>query len=136
MSVRKSVILICLLVSASFGQEVFVRVADTGVALCCVVRMPGNHYMVYDAGNWTGDGGLAFSKVQEVIPPNEDIELMVLSHSDGDHLGAVDEICDAYHVRRVLRSGSANQRHLGESYFERAAGRGNRGLHRYLPRQR
>lgn len=59
MSVRKSAILICLLVSVSFGQEVFVRVADTGVALCCVVRMPGNHYMVYDAGNWTGDGGLA-----------------------------------------------------------------------------
>jgi beta-lactamase superfamily II metal-dependent hydrolase len=30
---------------------------------------------------------------------------MVLSHSDSDHLGAVDEICDAYHVKRILRSG-------------------------------
>ncbi len=30
---------------------------------------------------------------------------MVLSHSDSDHLGAVDEICDAYTVKRVIRAG-------------------------------
>ena len=30
---------------------------------------------------------------------------MVLSHTDSDHLGAVDGICDAYHVKRVIRGG-------------------------------
>lgn len=90
---RKYVILICLLVTSCLAaqnpgpNDVFVRAADTGAALCCIVRMPGNHYMVYDAGNWTGGGALAFSKVQEIIPTQSDIELLVLSHSDSDHLG-------------------------------------------------
>jgi competence protein ComEC len=112
MSNRRYVFLICILVSPSlFAQpgpnDVFVRVADTGAALCCVVRMPGNpyRYMIYDAGNYSGGGSLTFDKVQEIIPLGSNIELMVLSHSDSDHLGAVDEICDAYHVRRVLRAG-------------------------------
>ncbi len=86
-------------------QDVFVRVVDTGPALCCVVKMPGPKYMIYDAGNYTGGGSPTFDKVEEIIPLDSDVELLVLSHSDADHLGAVDEICDAYHVKRVLRSG-------------------------------
>lgn len=113
---RKYVILICLLVStALFAQpgpnDVFIRVIDSGAALCCVVQMPGNQYMIYDAGNYTGGGSLTFDKVQEIIPLDSNIELMVLSHSDSDHLGAVDEICDGYNVRRILRAG--HQRSTG-----------------------
>jgi competence protein ComEC len=113
---RKYVILICLLVSTGlFAQpgpnDVFVRVIDSGAALCCVVQMPGNQYMIYDAGNYTGGGSLTFDKVQEIIPLDSNIELMVLSHSDSDHLGAVDEICDGYNVRRILRAG--HQRSTG-----------------------
>jgi len=97
MSIRKSAILICLFVSASvFGNygptDVFVRVADTGAALCRVAHMPGDHYMIYDAGNYSGGGGLAFTKIQEIIPAGTDIELMVLSYSDSDHLGAVSKL--------------------------------------------
>ncbi len=110
MFIRKYVILICLLASTSlFAQpgpnDVFVRVVDSGAALCCVVQMPGNRYMIYDAGNYHGGGTLSYNKIQEIIPLGSNIELMVLSHSDSDHLGAVDEICAAYNVRRVLRAG-------------------------------
>lgn len=110
MSTRKRITLICLVatfcLSAQAGQDnMFVRVVDSGAALCCVVRMPGPQYMIYDAGNYSGGGSLTFDKAQEIIPLGSNIELMVLSHSDSDHLGAVDEICDAYHVRRVLRAG-------------------------------
>ena len=35
---------------------VFVRVVDVGAGLCCVVKMPGDHYMIYDAGYWQGSG--------------------------------------------------------------------------------
>ena len=110
MSIRKSAILICLFVStslfANYGPtDVFVRVVDSGAALCCVVGMPDNRYMIYDAGNYSGEGSLTFSKVQEIIPAGSDIELLVLSHSDSDHLGAVDEICDDYNILRVLRPG-------------------------------
>ncbi len=110
MFIRKFVILICLFATTSlFAQpgpnDVFVRVVDSGAALCCVVQMPGNQYMIYDAGNYHGGGTLSYNKIREIIPLGSNIELMVLSHSDSDHLGAVDEICAAYNVRRVLRAG-------------------------------
>lgn len=31
-------------------NDVYVRVIDVGAGLCCVVVMPDNHYMIYDAG--------------------------------------------------------------------------------------
>ncbi len=86
-------------------DDVFVRVIDVGAGLCVVVKMPGDHYMVYDAGNFTDGGNRCFEGVAEVIPDGEEIDLMVLSHSDADHLGAVDEILDAYKVNRIIRSG-------------------------------
>ncbi len=105
------VFIVCILLSScavalqSGPNDVFVRVVDSGAALCCVVEMPGDKYMIYDAGNYTDGGSQTFEKIQEVIPAGSDVELLVLSHSDADHIGAVDEICDAYRVRRVLRSG-------------------------------
>lgn len=86
-------------------DAVFVHVVDVGAGLCCVVNMPGGHHMIYDAGNYTDGGTRAFEAVSELIPEGEEIDLMVLSHSDADHLGAVDEICDAYAVKKVIRSG-------------------------------
>lgn len=95
----------CALGQPAGADDVYARVVDVGAGLCCVVRMPGNHYMVYDAGNYTDSGASAFDAVREIIPEGEEIDLMVLSHSDSDHQGAVDEICDAYDVKRVIRSG-------------------------------
>jgi len=40
-----------------------------------------------------------------VIPDGEDVDLLVLSHSDSDHLGVVEEIFQAYTVREVIRGG-------------------------------
>ncbi len=90
---------------AADEDDVFVRVIDVGAGLCCVVKMPDNHYMIYDAGNYVGGGREAFESIAEVIPEGSTVDLMVLSHSDSDHLGAVDEICQAYTVKRILRSG-------------------------------
>lgn len=87
------------------ANAVFVRVIDVGAGLCCVVKMPGDRYMIYDAGNYRDRGALTFSKISQIIPEGATIEFLVLSHSDADHLGAVDEICDAYKVRKVIESG-------------------------------
>jgi competence protein ComEC len=84
---------------------VFVRVVDVGAGLCCVVVLPTGQYLIYDAGNYTDGGTGAFAKIAELIPAEKSLELLVLSHSDSDHLGAVDEICAAYTVKRVLESG-------------------------------
>ena len=42
-------------------NAVFARVIDSGAALCVVVAMPGDHYMIYDAGNYVG-GGVAYAQ--------------------------------------------------------------------------
>ena len=86
-------------------NAVFARVVDSGAALCVVLKMPGDHYMIYDAGNYAGGGAEAFESIAEIIPEGSSVDLMVLSHSDADHLGAVDEICDTYKVKRIIRSG-------------------------------
>ena len=35
-------------------DDVYIRVVDVGPGLCAVVRIPGGHAMVYDAGHWNG----------------------------------------------------------------------------------
>ena len=89
-------------------NDVFVRVIDCGAGLACVVKIPGkagdHHYLVYDTGHWNTDDDVLMA-VQRIVPDNEEIDVMVLSHSDSDHLGAADEILDTYTVHRVLRTG-------------------------------
>jgi len=102
------------------AKGVFVRVTDTGHGFCGVIKLPGvrkpptkccgetfgpDRWVIFDAGNWDAQGKLAYQKIAELIPRGSDIELLVLSHGDADHLGAVVRICRAYRVRRVLRTG-------------------------------
>ncbi len=102
-----SVVFSLLLTALIYGQQqgAFVRVVDVGAGLCCVVALPDNHYMIYDAGNWEDKGKSAISAIWEIIPENAAIDLMVLSHSDADHHTAVPAICERYKVRRIIRDG-------------------------------
>lgn len=83
-------------------DDLLVRVVDVGAGLCCVVKMPGDYYMVYDAGRGSRR---AFKGISEIIPGDEEIDLMVLSHPDSDHLGAVKNLCDKYRIKRIVRTG-------------------------------
>lgn len=67
-------------------DDVLVRVIDCRQALCCVAEMSGEQYMVYDAGDYSGQGQQVFDAIQEIIPPQSEIEFLVLSHSDSNHL--------------------------------------------------
>ncbi|MCI0719614.1 MAG: hypothetical protein L0338_11695, partial [Acidobacteria bacterium] len=65
-------------------DDVYIRVVDVGPGLCTVTKVPGGHYMVYDAGHWIGEH--CVRAVREIVH-GEDIALLIISHSDGDHLG-------------------------------------------------
>jgi len=84
-------------------NDVFVRVIDCGEALSCVVKMPGNQYMVFDGGL---KGLPTLKKIEEVIPPGGTLNLLVVSHAHDDHVGAIPGICRVYTVERVLRKGA------------------------------
>lgn len=90
-------------------RDVYVRVVDVGPGLCTITKIPNSeplssdhHYMVYDAGHW--NGGRCIDAVNAIVD-EDTIDLLVLSHSDADHLGDADEILENYTVRQVVRTG-------------------------------
>jgi beta-lactamase superfamily II metal-dependent hydrolase len=87
------------------ADELYVRVVDVGAGMCCVVVIPGetgNRYMVYDAGNFADSGATARAAIGQLIPEGSAIDLLVLSHSDGDHVAAVPWICQHYEVKKAI----------------------------------
>ena len=90
-----------VVVAAQPESGAYVQVVDVGAGLCCAARLPGNHYMIYDAGRSKND----LKAIEEVIPEGATVNLMVLSHSDADHLAAVPGICEHYALKRVIRDG-------------------------------
>ena len=84
------------------SDDVYIRVVDVGPGLCTVTSIPGPYFIIYDAGHWNGDNCL--TAVREIVGEHE-IDLMVISHSDGDHLGEAREILDEYPVYHVYRTG-------------------------------
>lgn len=83
-------------------NDLYVRVVDVGPGLCVVARIPGGMHLVYDAGHWQGKHCL--EGVRAVVTGGQ-IALMVLSHSDGGHIGNVPDILQAYRVRAIVRAG-------------------------------
>jgi beta-lactamase superfamily II metal-dependent hydrolase len=67
-----------------------------------VIRAPGDHFMVYDAGHWVGQHCIA--AVRELVT-TQNIDLLVISHSDADHLGDAARILDENAVRLTLLAG-------------------------------
>jgi beta-lactamase superfamily II metal-dependent hydrolase len=92
-------------VSICSAQELYVRVIDVGQGECVVAKYDGPagaRYMIYDAG--VGKAA-AMKGIHDVIPKGSNIDLMVISHNDSDHLGAVPSIMKDYHVKRIIHPG-------------------------------
>ena len=83
-------------------EDVYVRVVDVGAGLCVVVRAPGPAFMVYDAGPLSGE--YCLRAVREIVGTAE-IELMILSHGDPDHIGEATAILEEYRARQIWRTG-------------------------------
>jgi len=98
-------LLATLVVASQPESGAYIRVVDVGAGLCCVAKLPDSHYMVYDAGNYVDKGKSAMKAIKEMIPDDATIDLLVLSHSDSDHNGAVPDICRDYKITKILRDG-------------------------------
>ncbi|MFK5950952.1 MAG: MBL fold metallo-hydrolase [Methylococcales bacterium] len=84
------------------SANVYTRVVDVGAGLCTVTQLPGNKFIVYDAGHWTGFKCL--KAIKKVVKDN-DIFMLVLSHSDADHIGNAKAILDDFNVENIIRTG-------------------------------
>lgn len=79
----------------------YLRVVDVGAGLCVVATTPDGHSMVYDAGRGSERCAQA---VRELVPGGR-IDLLVLSHSDADHVGATRSILAYADVATIIHPG-------------------------------
>lgn len=88
--------------TADANAKIEVRVVDVGAGLCTLIKLPDNKYIVYDAGN---KSNATMSQINQFIPTSDKIELMVLSHTDADHIGNAADILRDYNVKKVVWPG-------------------------------
>ena len=96
----------------------FVWIADVGAGLCTVTGAPGSDggysYMVYDAGNqiWDEQTGKFLSPERSDCADfidsvaGSELELMIISHSDADHLINANKVLKDRHVGLIVRTGA------------------------------
>ena len=86
--------------SATSSDRVEVTAIDVGSGLSCLIKLPNNKYIIYDAGYVSPVTKFLESKLN----PGAAIEMLILSHTDNDHWGAVANIINTYKVKKVYRT--------------------------------
>jgi beta-lactamase superfamily II metal-dependent hydrolase len=84
-------------------QDLYVRIVDNGAGLCTIVEIPGKHYLVYDTGH-PSQGHVCVHAAEEIVD-GDTVDLMVVSHSDQDHLADGDDILTKFKVREIISTG-------------------------------
>lgn len=106
------------------AQELYVRVVDVGAGECVVIKAPGKdereHYIIYDAGNWEDAGKTAKTAIAEIVKPKAEIDLLVLSHSDGDHVAAAPYITKNFEVLQSIHPGNVRPGQKPTAYWPKA----------------
>lgn len=87
------------------GGEMVVRVLDVGAGLCIAIKLPDDKYIIYDAGHFRREGETTLNQLKKIIPEGSTIEQLIISHTDGDHIGAAGNIIKTYHVKKVVNTG-------------------------------
>lgn len=83
---------------ASAAASIKVHYIDVGQGDAIYIKMPSGEDVIIDGGNkGKGDAIVAYLKKQKV----DDIEVLISTHPDADHIGGLDEILDAYRVDNV-----------------------------------
>ncbi|WP_214891195.1 ComEC/Rec2 family competence protein [Exiguobacterium sp. s142] len=83
---------------ASAAASIKVHYIDVGQGDAIYIKMPSGEDVIIDGGNkGKGDAIVAYLKKQKV----DDIEILISTHPDADHIGGLDEILDAYRVENV-----------------------------------
>jgi len=85
--------------------DLIVDIVDVGAGLCNIITLPDSRYIIYDAGHYRGRGRTTYYQIAEIVPPGSQIELLIMSHTDGDHIGAAGQILTNYRVQNLLHTG-------------------------------
>jgi len=81
------------------SNDVEVVAIDVGAGLSCLIKVPGNRYIIYDGGR-----SMAYNYLKTRLAAGTEIEALILSHTDADHWGAAEQIISNYKVKKVIRT--------------------------------
>lgn len=81
------------------SNDVEVVAIDVGAGLSCLIKVPGNRYIIYDGGR-----SMAYNYLKTRLAARTEIEALILSHTDADHWGAAEQIITNYKVKKVIRT--------------------------------
>lgn len=85
-------------VSSAATPTMKVHFINVGQGDATYIKMPGGEDILIDGGRQgQGDKIIAYLKKQKV----DDIEIMIATHPDADHIGALDEVLKAYKVESL-----------------------------------
>ncbi|MCA9671400.1 MAG: MBL fold metallo-hydrolase [Myxococcales bacterium] len=92
--------------AAVAAPRLYARVVDVGAGLCVVIKLPSGEHVIYDTGNYVDRGRSCFAAIKALVPASKPIDLLVLSHSDADHVAATPDIVRRYRVLRAWHPGT------------------------------
>lgn len=81
-------------------DAVEITIIDVGPAMSAFIKLPNGKVIVYDAGAYKR----TFEYIEEKDPQLEEIEYLILSHTDADHWGSVKSLAENYTLKNVLRT--------------------------------
>jgi len=81
-------------------EDVEVTTIYVGAGLSCLIKLHNNKYIIFDAGI----AGPVTTFLSTVLTADAPIEMLILSHTDTDHWGAVENIIKTYKVKKVYRT--------------------------------
>lgn len=80
---------------------------DVGQAEAIIIKLPDNKNMMIDSGNNTNESRTKLLSYLEntffVATENKKIDYFILTHSDADHVGGVEQVFDEYEILKTFR---------------------------------
>jgi competence protein ComEC len=99
LAVSCSLLSLPIISHAAKPKNMFVHFIDVGQGDSIYIKTPNGEDILIDAGNKSkGKDVVNYLKKQKV----DDIEVMIATHPDADHIGGLDEVLYAYKVENVF----------------------------------
>ena len=102
---KKLLYILLFLTSVCLAEEgVDIRVLDVGNGFASVIKVTDaqgkSEYAIFDTGYKS-----SFKHIQKLIPKGSTVKYLIISHTDSDHISATPEVCAAYKIKTIIRTG-------------------------------
>jgi competence protein ComEC len=97
LAVSCSLLSLPIISHAAKPKNMSVHFIDVGQGDSIYIKAPNGEDIIIDGGNKDGSDVVTYLKKQKV----DDIEIMIATHPDADHIGGLDEVLAAYKVEQI-----------------------------------